>query len=255
MNGTGANSFLRKTVSSSSELCADCHQKESFVVKTNHDLTFSKPHTININGSSVEKSGVCSACHLVHNAPDKFLWARKLPDTGIISEKFCKSCHQKNGLANNSVIGGNSHILDVKIPGDISIPLPVYDESGRKNKNGVITCLTCHNPHLWDPEYFTQESYQKNILEIKENKKDEKKIFTDKQVDSAHVGEVAFIQGDNIFIDLKENSNIRENTGLLVIDEYNIVKAGVIIERINTFAKTFKAFAKILTREDRKSVV
>ncbi|MEW6088096.1 MAG: cytochrome c3 family protein [bacterium] len=245
--GTGKNSFLRKTANFSSELCSDCHKKEGVIANSNHDMTRIAPYSLNIQNNKIEASGNCSACHLIHNASDSTKWARELPKEGILQNNLCQSCHNENGIAKESLVKEISHRINIRVNNSIPIRLPLYNSDGIVDRNGLITCLTCHDPHLWDPEYFTKTELQKSTRE--DIKKLEKEKFTDEQVDLAYIGEVAFIQGDYIYINLKENYDTEIGRIFVIIDEENVTITKIIVEKYNPYAKTFKAFAKILSPE------
>ncbi|MFH1287208.1 MAG: cytochrome c3 family protein [bacterium] len=250
--GTGRNSFLRKPSSMSSELCSDCHKKEGFVAKSNHDMTLIVPYSVNIQNNKIEASGICSACHLVHNAVDSTKWAKELPKEGILKDNLCVSCHNKDGMAKNSVIGPNSHPVNKPVADNISIQLPLYNSDGIISRNGIIACLTCHEPHLWDPEYFIKMEMEKTSRQ--ENQAAETEKFTDEQVDSSHIGEVALVQGEYIFIDPEENSAIEIGKVFAIIDDENVIISKAIVEKYNPYAKTFKVFAKILSLENASDI-
>jgi hypothetical protein len=41
--------------------------------------------------------------------------------------------------------------------------LPLYDKEGNRSDNGKIACMTCHEPHIWDPKKNIQNYSFKNI--------------------------------------------------------------------------------------------
>lgn len=251
--GTGKNSFLRKPSNMRSELCSDCHKKEGFVAKSNHDMTLLAPYSVNIQNNKAEASGICGACHLVHNAADSTKWAKELPKDGNPKNNLCTSCHNKDGIAKGSVIGQNSHPVNKSMTSNIPIQLPLYNSDGIIDRNGMIACLTCHDPHLWDPEYFTKLDAKKTSTEESQDEETEK--FTDEQVDSAYIGDVALIQGEYIFINPKENcTSIEIGKVFVIIDEKNVSISKTIVEKYNPYAQTFKVFAKILSPENISNI-
>lgn len=71
--------FLRIPSNGDSPLCINCHREKEWIIGTNHDLRITAPDEENSFDNTVEDSGICSACHLVHNAVDDFnLWAKKI---------------------------------------------------------------------------------------------------------------------------------------------------------------------------------
>lgn len=151
--GDGTNSFLRKRAAPATELCLVCHEDKGYVEKTSHDLTVTAPKAKNIKGENARASGVCGACHLVHNARGEKLWAR-IPGYGADGiEKLCSGCHTAGGIAEEKLIGRISHPLGkTPVYPETSLKtLPLYNEKGLKDQYGVVTCATCHDVHLWDP--------------------------------------------------------------------------------------------------------
>ncbi len=156
VEGDGGNSFLRKSNLPDSGLCATCHTRKRLVVGTDHDMSVTAPEQRNSLGQTVAQSGVCSACHEPHGstAGGYLLWARKLgTESDLPQEQVCFSCHTKNGIAKNKVVTEFSHPRNVIItelyrPGQ-NFYAPVYDEKGRKVEAGLLSCPTCHDPHVW----------------------------------------------------------------------------------------------------------
>lgn len=120
LDGNQNTSFLRIANLETPSLCNDCHQKKGFVINTSHNLSYSAPNEKNRIGKTTGESGVCSPCHLVHNAAFKNnLWAKKLGPAIFpgwqaeyqlkenISVQYCTSCHN-NKLA-KSVSGEGLH--------------------------------------------------------------------------------------------------------------------------------------------------
>ena len=75
-------------------------------------------------------------------------------------EVLCRSCHISTGIASNKTPKYVNHPVDIKVTtnrarmkkDDKAKPLPVFKVNGDKTKTGIITCPSCHNPHLWSPE-------------------------------------------------------------------------------------------------------
>jgi len=148
------SSFLRVKDGKAESLCKQCHSKQASVVGSDHDLRKTGATTKNVQGQLPGESGPCGVCHLVHGAQTKNLWARKISrKSAYPAQDLCLTCHNSKGVANTKVIADHSHPVDIK-PGkrNISTTLPLYDSHGERKSNGVIACLTCHNPHQWHPE-------------------------------------------------------------------------------------------------------
>ncbi len=156
IEGDGGNSFLRKSNLPNSALCATCHTRKRFVVGTDHDMSVTAPQQKNSLGQTVAQSGVCSACHEPHGstAGGYLLWARPLgKGSDLPQEQVCLSCHNKDGIAKNKVVTEFKHprnvtVTEVSRPGQ-NFYAPVYDRKGRKVEAGLLSCPTCHNPHIW----------------------------------------------------------------------------------------------------------
>ncbi|MDD5457727.1 MAG: cytochrome c3 family protein, partial [Candidatus Margulisbacteria bacterium] len=59
-------------------LCSTCHPDKDKLKNTPHNLINSAAGEKNILGKTAEESGLCGACHLVHNGNSYMLWAKPL---------------------------------------------------------------------------------------------------------------------------------------------------------------------------------
>jgi len=144
------NTFLRK---SAPQICGDCHQDKFYIANSKHDLSKVAPEAKNLRNQTPLQAGLCGNCHLAHNAQKDFLWARKITTkSDNVVQGLCVDCHNEDGLAKKSLIQGYSHPMQ-NSPAEkgLSTTLPLFDQNGKPNENGVIACHTCHNPHRWDP--------------------------------------------------------------------------------------------------------
>jgi predicted CXXCH cytochrome family protein len=159
LEGDESNSFLRVSNSASSELCVKCHSDKKQVAASDHNLKFTAPEEKNTLGFTAGRAGPCGACHIPHNAAGLRLWAKPLAGDTPLAAQLCAGCHRKAGAAKNKLIGDYSHPLDVtlqklNIPGSDNLnisKLPLYGDDGKKIPAGKMVCLTCHEPHTWDP--------------------------------------------------------------------------------------------------------
>jgi len=147
------SSFLRVEDGQQEKLCRQCHVQQARIIGSDHDLRGTGPTTKNDKGQSPHESDVCGVCHLMHGAQTENLWARKITDKSVFpAQELCLTCHRNNGAASKKVIGDHSHPVDIDpAKMGISTKLPLYDKQGKRANNGVISCLTCHNPHQWNP--------------------------------------------------------------------------------------------------------
>jgi predicted CXXCH cytochrome family protein len=143
-------SFLRQ---SSPAICSECHRDKFYIANSKHDLAKTAPDTRNIKNKSPAQSGLCGNCHLVHNAQQTFLWARKKNLTSDDAVRaLCVDCHRDDGLAQKKVIRNYSHPLGISpFEQGLTTTLPLFDKSGKISENGMMSCPTCHDPHRWDP--------------------------------------------------------------------------------------------------------
>jgi predicted CXXCH cytochrome family protein len=150
--GDSSNSFLRIS-NRHSLLCLECHDDKQQLIESDHNLELTAPDEKNIQDANTVRSGPCGACHTPHNAVSERLWARELSGDNNFANELCVSCHNKEGLAKAKLIGDNFHPFNVPLEKfNITTTLPLYDDSGHKKLDAKIACLTCHDPHVWDPD-------------------------------------------------------------------------------------------------------
>ena len=156
------NKFLERNLlviikDEKSALCLTCHEDKKYLADTKHNLIHTAPKEKNLDGKTVAEAGICSACHLPHKA------ARKLYGEEDFTTKLCLSCHSKEGIGEISIPADYKHPLDVK-PFEKQdtdsvlqyvgvkkeeLNLPLFNKYGIRDKDGKITCTTCHDPHRW----------------------------------------------------------------------------------------------------------
>ena len=156
------NRFLRIEVTQGSDLCIICHSDKAGVRQTDHNLVVTAPAAKNIAGRTPYESGVCGACHLVHNSTERVgLWARDLSaannmeNKNNVMDRMCNSCHSGNGAAANKVPQISSHPETLfvgkweKGSGE-TLVFPLFDKTtARPLKAGNISCPSCHDAHHW----------------------------------------------------------------------------------------------------------
>lgn len=143
-----------------SSLCLTCHKDKQYLADTKHNLEHSSPEEKNLDGKTVAEEGVCSACHLPHKE------ARKTAEKGDFISRLCLSCHSQKNIAEKAIPAEYRHPLDISPfstdKPDIALAtrgidteklsLPLYNASGTQDREGIITCTTCHDPHRWRPD-------------------------------------------------------------------------------------------------------
>ena len=164
VEGDGSTSFLRIPNNTSSDLCLACHTDKKQLTTSDHNLIVTAPGEKNIKGLTPEKSGPCGVCHVPHNAAGIHLWAKPLSVNKDVVNQLCTGCHNKNGAAKTKLIGNHYHPLNITLKmlnpigaeKEISAQLPLFDSAGIKipdENKGKIACITCHEPHTWDPRH------------------------------------------------------------------------------------------------------
>ncbi|HHL39433.1 MAG TPA: hypothetical protein ENJ37_02895 [Deltaproteobacteria bacterium] len=155
-DGDGSTSFLRIANSPGSGLCWNCHVDKRPVIMSLHNLEQTAPDEPNAAGQRPGESGVCGACHVPHNATGPALWSRNLVYDGDMGRNLCESCHYEGGPAGDKTVGPRSHPVGVRTSAAMErAGLPLYEKDGARTddrERGTVTCMTCHNPHQWDPE-------------------------------------------------------------------------------------------------------
>jgi predicted CXXCH cytochrome family protein len=140
-----------------SSLCLTCHSDKEYVADTKHNLKHSAPDEKNLEGKTVAEAGMCSACHLPHRE------ARKTDTDGDFITRLCLSCHRQGNIAEKVSLSEYRHTLDVNpfksagSGGELALggiqqkqlDLPLFNSYGIQDKDGIITCTTCHDPHKW----------------------------------------------------------------------------------------------------------
>lgn len=145
------NTLLRKP---SPEICRGCHADKFAIENTRHDLNSVFPDGNPILKQKVPESDLCRNCHYIHNSePEGFIWNKQITTgAGNGVKDLCTSCHEKDGLAPEMIIQGNSHPVNIPIADSTrATALPLFNASGKMTDNGIMTCYTCHDPHRWSP--------------------------------------------------------------------------------------------------------
>ena len=159
MEGDATTSFLRKVNSPSPELCKICHAEAAVVEGTPHDLRKRASKGENMPGQIFQQSGLCKACHLVHNAPNELkIWARPYGPTGGDQnpmDGLCTSCHSKDNMAEKKIPPVASHPQGKLITNVVEFSkngrsyTPIFGPDGRERNSGNLSCPSCHNAHQW----------------------------------------------------------------------------------------------------------
>ena len=148
------------------ELCSECHAHKQSVVGTDHDLRITGKTAKNAYDQTPAQSGVCGTCHTLHRGKNEqpALSAvrrvsaqpstdpgKTVDDTPFQRDRLCLNCHQDEGLAAKKTIRHFSHPRDNLILRSQDKTMPLLDAEGKNSELGTIACVTCHEPHVFDP--------------------------------------------------------------------------------------------------------
>ena len=136
------------------QLCDSCHKEATQIIDTDHDLRRSALDSHNLQKEGPKTAGLCGSCHSLHSAKNPFLYnAAHLQLGGNLLErdKLCLACHSDEGIAKDKAIDNFSHPYQDLILRSNSEVLPLLDQHEKMNEFGRIACITCHNPHKWQP--------------------------------------------------------------------------------------------------------
>ncbi len=149
------------------ELCKNCHQSESAVIYSDHNMQRTAKQSHNLLRQTPTQAGVCGSCHAVHKAPKGADYLFVGAGIGAMAKRVlkrdrsCFSCHRDKGIAKNKVLKHYTHPNRDLVLKSNSQKFPLVDQYGKmieennygKSKNkGQIACITCHNPHRWMPQ-------------------------------------------------------------------------------------------------------
>jgi len=159
IEGDPTTSFLRRVNSPSPELCKICHADAMVVEGTPHDLRKMGSKGENMSGQAFKQSGLCEACHLVHNAPNKLkIWARAsgpVPEDQHPMDGLCTSCHSTGNMAEKKIPPVARHPTGKLITNVVEFSkdgrsyTPIFGPDGKERNAGNLSCPSCHNAHQW----------------------------------------------------------------------------------------------------------
>ncbi len=176
--GTQQGKYLRFSEQGASGVCMQCHPRQGLVKNTDHDLTLIAPDFVNAQGITVSQGGVCSPCHSVHqDQQQKLLWAAPRGPAKLqwwnqtyssdynVMTMLCTGCHAPDSIGAEKIPKYGLHPKDFLVPGrELTLELsddrptrfedddfPLYSDDGEIIDTGNIVCVTCHNPHQWEP--------------------------------------------------------------------------------------------------------
>ncbi len=158
----GGNGAMLRLPGDAAEGCLACHEDLRAVQGSDHDLRNLDSRWAQQRDDAMSRGGFCLACHSMHENGG---WRELVSPAGgtpglDASTAACLGCHERGNPAGGTVVEVFEHpeellLTTAKLPWDNSAELPLYDAAGNPtddNEIGAITCLTCHNPHVWSPK-------------------------------------------------------------------------------------------------------
>ncbi len=131
------------------ELCVTCHQDKRHLDATGH-----APELLRAAGFEVS---ACRPCHWAHAQPETLQAALSWPEgflapgiTGRVTaaDRDCLICHRAGGQAPVPAMATHPDVsmFNPNLPADPGY-LPLFDECGVEDRQGVLACRTCHSTH------------------------------------------------------------------------------------------------------------
>jgi len=152
------------------ELCSRCHEEDSAVLNSDHDLRITAKESHNRFDQTPHESGLCGSCHTLHRGPleskdeglsreggiGPFLYSGKLEKYEIEGggevlerDRICLDCHRDRGVAQDAWVEHFSHPAEDLVLRSDPKDMPLINEANRRAEFGVVACVTCHEPHRW----------------------------------------------------------------------------------------------------------
>ncbi len=127
-------------------LCLSCHRDRESITDSDHAPPSSRRRSA---AADYTERGVCTRCHLAHDARGPVMWAREPGSGESAANALCQSCHEGDVtiFEHPQVIEAWSDDLRTGLIADKDAPMPVFDEAGSRALTGVIGCPTCHDAH------------------------------------------------------------------------------------------------------------
>lgn len=136
--------FMRVGLTDGS-LCLSCHTDKKSVVDSDH----APPSSRRRPAADYTERGVCTRCHMAHDAQGPVMWARETGSGKSVADALCNSCHDGDVAyyGHPQVIEAWAEELRAGLSDDRGAAMPVFDKAGSQAKTGVIGCPTCHDAH------------------------------------------------------------------------------------------------------------
>ncbi len=136
-------------------LCLSCHREKRSVADSDH----APPSARRRAPPDYSERGVCTRCHVAHDAQGPVMWAREPGGGESVADTLCNSCHDGDveHYRHPQIIEAWSDDLRAGLVGDNGASMPVFDASGSRALTGVIGCPTCHDAHRQRAEGLPSE--------------------------------------------------------------------------------------------------
>ena len=142
-------SFMRVDLDDG-HLCQSCHSDKKSVADSDH----APPSSRRRPAADYTERGVCTRCHVAHDARGPVMWAREPGNGKSVGDTLCNSCHEGDVAYSGhpQIIEAWADELRVGLSDDRGAAMPVFDKAGSQAKAGIIGCSTCHDAHRQRPD-------------------------------------------------------------------------------------------------------
>jgi predicted CXXCH cytochrome family protein len=137
-------------------LCLACHSDKKSIAESDHAPPSSRRRS---TAADYTGRGICSRCHLAHDARGPVMWAREPGSGSLTANALCLSCHEGDVtiFEHTESITAWSDSLRSGLVADMHASMPVFDQDGSRALTGVIGCPTCHDAHRQRAKGLRQE--------------------------------------------------------------------------------------------------
>lgn len=138
-------------------LCGYCHEAETAVAGTDHELVVTAENAMNRFEQSPAQAGLCGSCHSMHRNEEAVPFLSAVTpgwdgDQAVTArDRLCLDCHREGGAAEAKPITDFTHPSEELVLRSDPAVMPLLDKEGKLGAEGVIGCITCHEPHHWAP--------------------------------------------------------------------------------------------------------
>lgn len=155
------------------ELCQSCHQAQSNIINTDHDLRITAKQAKNALAENAHQSGVCGSCHTMHQGKKGQLSLSAITppknnhyqqSEQLAGDMLCLNCHQQEMAGKRKTLTKFSHPKKDMILRSTDKKMSLVNKQNKVSEFGQIACKTCHDPHNWQAKNF--ESLPKSTVNL-----------------------------------------------------------------------------------------